>query len=316
MNLQAATWLRTALGAALLAFGALAAADSPLRVIVPFAAGGGGDLLARMLAPVLSAELRMPVVVENRPGANGMIGMQRVKAAAREERIIVLASDHAALVAPLTSSSTRQDPLKDLAIVGLAARYPYVLAVRPEGAQSLEELRSQLRKMAGPTSIAIPAEGGLPELVARGLEQATGKELTSIPYRGGMPAVQALLGGQVTAAAVGISNVLPLHREGKLTILAVSGARRLSAAPDIPTFEEAGLPGLTTAGSWAVYAPKNTAMDLEALNRALRIALAQESVRARLRAVGLEPLSMAIADSRSALERSIEASTQLMGGRH
>lgn len=298
--------------AAILSGSATALAETALRVIVPFAPGGGGDLLARTLAPELARELQIPVVIENVPGANGVVAMTRVKNAGRQERVLVLASDHAAVLAPLISTVARYDTRKDLAMVAVAARFPYVLAAMPGTARSLDSLRMALSDRQSLASIAVPAEGGLPELIADAMARAAGVPVTSVPFKGGSPAVTALLGGQVAAAAVGISNVLALHREEKVRILAVSGSRRSEAIPAVPTFEEVGIGDLHMTGAWALYASKETAMDVVALNRSVRAVLSQVAVRAKLRSMGLEPLSMDVQQSRKELESSTAAWANLL----
>jgi tripartite-type tricarboxylate transporter receptor subunit TctC len=261
--------------------------------------------LARQLAPELSRQLHAPVVVENMPGANGLIGMQRVRNAGRDERVLVLASDHATAQMPHADG--------DLAVVGLAARYPYALVVAvASGVASLRELQSRLRSRTELASIAVPAEGGIPEHVVDALSRSALTPITAVPYRGGNPAVVALLGGHVTAAVVGISNVLELHRQGRIRILAVSGAVRSPAAPEAPTFAEEGVAGVAVMSHWALYAPKNTLMDVAELNDALRQALSQPDAQRRLRALGLQPVRLDVAGSVNELDKlMLSAKTRL-----
>jgi tripartite-type tricarboxylate transporter receptor subunit TctC len=298
---------------ALLALPVAASVENPYRLVVPFAPGGGGDLMARVLAPELSRELRAPVIVENQPGANGAIGMRRAKDAAPGERVLVLASDHAAVIAPLQSRVAAYDVRQDFVVVGYTARYPYALAL-PAGVAraSAVALANDMRRHPAGTSVAVPAEGGIPELIAHSLTQVTRVPLTLVAYRGGTPAAIALLGGHVSAAAVGLSNVLALHRQARLTIVAVSGDRRSASLPEVPTFEEFGMPGLAMSGSWALFAARSTTMDVKALNRSLRAALSKPDVVAALSALGLQALSMTMAESELELAKATTLWTQLL----
>src|SRR3954470_2910565 len=276
----------------------LAAAETPLRVIVPFAAGGGGDLLARILAPEISRDLGVAVLVENLPGANGAVGMQRVKNAAQDERVVVLASDHATMLSPQAAARAGYDMREDFRVVGYAASYPYALAVASDPSiTTLAQFRFAMGATKAPVNIAVPAVGGVPEAIAVALSQYTGAPAGAVPFRGGQPAALALLGGHVTAAAVGLSNVLAMHRKGQYRILAVTGDKRSPTVPEVPTFQEAGVAGLEARGGWAFYAARNTSMPLATLNRILRGALARANVQAKLRGIGLDPAPMDLAQS-------------------
>lgn len=302
---------------------AAAMAQDALHLIVPFAPGGGGDQMARLLAPELSTALHRPVLVENLPGANGALGMMRLKAARPDERLLVLASDHASLLFPLMSPAAQYDTRRDFRIVGHVARHAYALAVPMlDGAApaTLDDLIRLLPQQAV-ASIAVPAEGGLPESMARALAQRAGVDVAVIPYRGGQPAALALLGGQVSAAAIGLSNVLALQHQGRARILAVSGRQRSPSLPWVPTFEELGLPGLTMTSSWALFAARHSTMDLPEIHQALRRVMASVGLQARLQALGLDPLpvAMSMADSAAALDQAILDWTRLLalrdGGR-
>jgi tripartite-type tricarboxylate transporter receptor subunit TctC len=291
-------------------------AHAPLRIVVPFAAGGGGDLLARTIAPEVAQALRVPIVIENLPGASGAVGMQRVRNARPDERVVVLASDHASVLAPLVSASAGYDTKKDFRMVGQAASHAYAL-VLPAGAgsPSLADFRSLLAQPRCEANVAVPAEGGMPEAIFAALAPAGGCGLVLVAYRGGSPAIAALSGGQVAAAAVGVSNALQLHRAGRLRVVAVSGPRRSAALPEVPTFQEQGVPGLAMAAGWAVFAPRTTPLDLVALNAALRQALSRPSVQEKLRALGLEPRPLGIVESQAEYERALEAWKISLGAR-
>ena len=297
-----------ALSGVLLCVSHTAASGQLLRLVVPFAAGGGGDQLARVLAPVLSKELGIPVFVENVPGANGTVGMQRVAGAASTDQVLVVASEHAAVIAPLRRPLIGYDTRTTFAMAGFVARYRYALVVSTtSGSRSLTELVEELRSRSAMGNLAVPAEGGLPELMAQELSKMAGVEITVVPFRGGNPATTALLAGYVNAAAVGIGNALALHRAGKLRILALSGESRSPTAPEVPTLSELGLPALGVSSGWAMYAVKSTTMDLVRFNRVLRKVLSQTATRNRLQAIGMELVPMDIEESNAELAKAFTA---------
>ncbi|HEX2545930.1 MAG TPA: tripartite tricarboxylate transporter substrate binding protein [Ramlibacter sp.] len=289
-------------------------AEAPLRVVVPFAPGGGGDRMARLLAPGLARELGTPVIVENRPGANGIVGMQYVRNTPGDMRVVVLASDHATVVAPLAWGAADYDVLRDFAMVAYVARFPYVLAVpRTSGIDSPGALQASARRQ--PVSVAVPAEDGLPHAIARVLSRGGDSRITVVPFSGGSPAAMALVSGQVTAGAIGLPSVVNLHREGKVRILAVTGGRRSALLPDVPTFGDTGMAGLAASSGWSLLAPKGSRVEVDALNRALRRVLGSSDVQDRLRALGLEPLQLTVRDSTIELRKAAAAWTKCFTGK-
>jgi tripartite-type tricarboxylate transporter receptor subunit TctC len=310
------TLLHLAFLFATLAFAGLARAEVPLRLVVPFAPGGGGDTLARVLAPLLARELRSTVMVENVPGANGVVAMQRLKAAAASERILVLASDHAAVIAPLVLPKAGYDTRGDFTSVAFVARYPYALAAHVDtGGISLGGLCEALRAQRVVPAVAVPAEGGVPELVVAALGRCAKVPVTTVPFRGGHPAALAVVSGEVPAAVVGISNLLSHHRQANVRIVAVTGPRRSPLLPEVPTFAEAGMSGLVLGSGWTLLANRQTAMDLPVLNVAVRAVLAQDLVQAKLAGLGLEPVSMDMAQSSKELATAIEGWKKLVADR-
>lgn len=315
MNRFSSTLLQV-LSAAILCVPHGTAFGQPLRLVVPFAAGGGGDRLARLLSPALSRELGISVFVENLPGANGAVGMQRVARAAPTDHVLVLASDHAAVVAPLNHRLIGYDTRTTFAMAGFVARHRYALAVSTSsGIKSFQELAGEVRTLAPLGSVAVPAEGGLPELISSELSKLGCVEITVVPFLGGGPATSALLAGQVSAAAVGLGNVIALHRAGRLRILAVSGDRRSPAAPEIPTFSEQGATDLSTSSGWAFFAVKSTTMDLIKFNQALRKVLSQTPIRNQLLSIGMEPDAMGIEESKIEFEKTFETWARVMPSR-
>ena len=262
----------------------------PLRVIVPFAAGGGGDLIARILSPKLSEELNRSVVVENKVGAGGQLGMQYVKSAAADGSVVILASDQASIVVPLTYPNARYDTASDFVGLGRVAQFPYALAVyQALGVDTAGGFIDYLKKNPKKADFGLPSSGGLPEMAAHAVGKKAGVDVVTVPYSGAAPIMAPLIGGQLTSAIIGFNNVYPAHKEGKLRVLAVTGAHRSKLAAGIPTFEELGIPGLGLVSSWTFYAPRGLPKsDVDRFNASLNKILSQPDVVQRIEAMFME----------------------------
>lgn len=214
----------------------------PVRIVVPFVAGGGVDTVARITANRLSAALGQQVIVDNRPGGRGVIGVETVSKALPDGYTLLVVSESLTAM-PFVESKLPFDVRRSFAPVSVLAIQPQVLAVHPSlPARSVKELITLAR--AKPGSIAY-GSGGLGQyLTGELLKKAAGFEMTHIPYKGGAQAVVDLVGGQLQAAVLGQSPVLPFARSGKLRVLAVSTKSRSTALPDVPTFTEAGVTGV------------------------------------------------------------------------
>lgn len=280
----------------------------PMRIIVPFSAGGGGDLIARILSPRLSEELGRTVVVENKVGAGGQLGMQHVKAAAPDGSVVILGSDQATVVVPLTSTNASYDTQKDFVGLGRVALFPYGLAVSPGlKLESANAFIGYLKSNPKKADFGLPSLGGIPELAAHAIGKKAGVEIVIVPYSGAAPIMAPLLGGQLTSAVVGFNNVFPAHKEGKLKVLAVTGASRSKLGPEIPTFEELGIPGLKLVSTWTFYAPRGLPQaEAEKFNRALNKVLANREVAQRIEAMYMEVAPTSLAETKTELDESME----------
>lgn len=272
---------------------AAAAAQSyparPITMVVPFAAGGPVDTIARILAVPMGKTLGQTVVVENTTGAAGTIGVGRVARAAPDGYTLSIGhwSTHVinGAIYPLA-----YDLLRDLEPLGMIATNPLlVVANAAVPAKDLKELIAWLKTNPGKASLGTAGVGSGSHMGGLNFQTATGTEFQYIPYRGTGPALQDLIGGHIQFMVDQASNSLPQVRSGKIRAYAVTAKSRLAAAPDIPTVDEAGLPGLYISVWYGIWAPRGTPRDIvDKLNAAIVGALADTTVRQRLADLGQE----------------------------
>ena len=259
MTLSRKQFLRAAGATALVATGAGALAQSnwptrPLRLVVPYPPGGSSDIIARAIGPLLSAELKQPVVIENKPGANGNLGAGIVVQSAQEGHTVLLCDVGALAISPSVYTKLSFDPSKDLRSVGMLAYSPHVLAVHPDvPAKTVPELVALSKKQR--LNFAVTAIGSAPHLAAVAVQQATGAQWEYVPYKGGSQAVTDTIGGQTQVIMNGLLATLPHIKGGKLRAIAISKKERMQLVADIPTISEQGVAGVES-GTWqGVMAP-------------------------------------------------------------
>ncbi len=277
--------------AAMLALPRAAIAQAvPLKIMVGFPPGGGADIFARTVADKLKDVLNRPVVVDNKPGAGGMIAAQQFKAMAGDANTILMGNDHQFSMVPLTMKTPGYTAKDFVPIAGLAT---YRLALTVNANSQATDMASYIaRAKADPAqaNYGVPAPGSLPQFIGFSLGQASGAAMNVVPYRGGAPLNTDLLGGQIPASVDALGNVLAMHKEKKLRILAVSGTARSALAPDVATFAETGYRGLESSGWVAAYAaPGVSEAVANALGEALAKVMADASVRDKLLQMGFEP---------------------------
>ena len=285
--------LRSVLAVAGLAIAAAAGAqERPIRILVGFAPGGGSDMVARLVADSMSKSLGAPVVVENKPGMNGILAAEALKHAAPDGRTLMVAPIVVTVFAPLTHAKLRYDPIKDFAPVSLAATFQMALAVGSASpARTVREYVEWVRADSSKAAYGIPTAGGPPHFFGFMLARATGLDLTPVPYKGGGPLVNDLIGGQVPAGITVLPELLKHHESGKLRILATSGAERSPMAPAVPTFKEAGFAGIEGSGWQAFHTTAGTPRAvIERLSAAIAAAINAPEVKERLLALGMEPV--------------------------
>lgn len=273
--------------------GPAAAADPPgtLRVLVGFPAGGATDVVARILADKIKGPLKLNVIVDNRAGAGGMIATQQLKAAPADGSTVMLTIDHSHVIVPLTFKAPGYDPLKDFTPLAGVASYYNVMAVSSTlGVKTMAEFGAWLKANPGKASYGIPAVGSVPHFAGLLVGQSLGTPMVPVPYRGGAPLVQDLLAGQVPAGFLSLTESIDHHRGARMQVLAVSGPARARAAPDIPTFQEAGIAGIDKNPWLAFFGPKGLPPEfVERFSRAVADALADPEVVERLGKLGNVP---------------------------
>jgi tripartite-type tricarboxylate transporter receptor subunit TctC len=267
-----------------------AAPAKPIKVVVPFPPGGNVDLSARILAPELQKELGQPVVIENRAGAGGTVGLDVVAKAAPDGSTLGVASPINHLAAPALYPKLPYDSIKDFTPVGLISSVPMVLVVGPSSpVKTVQELLKLARERNGTMTMASAGSGSGNHIVGELFQDATGVRLVHVPYKGSAPANTDLAGGHVDLHFDQMSSVLPLVQAGKLRPLAVTTAARSSLMPEVPTLAEAGVAKFDASTTLGLVLPGGAAPELVArLNQALQKILKQAAVREQFARLGAE----------------------------
>jgi len=284
-----------ALGFALLATTGAWAQDYPSRpvtLIVPYAAGGGNDVMARIVAEKMSRSLGQQIVIENKGGAGGSIATRQVAKAAPDGYTLGLGGTGTHAINPTLYPNVGYDPRKDFAPVGLIATSALVVLVNTSvPATTIGELIALARRDPGKLNYASAGVGSGIHLGAELFATMAGVKLTHIPYKGSAPALTDLVGGHVAIYFSSLPPAIALIREGKVRALAVTGPQRSALLPDLPTIAEAALPGYESVLHYGIVAPAGTPRPIvEKLNAAMQAALAEADVRERIIADGAEPL--------------------------
>jgi len=261
--------LRTMLVAAIAAFAGAAGAQTypnkPIRIIVPFTAGGTSDILARALGPHISAAWGQPVIVENRTGANGNVGADFVAKSAPDGYTMLLSDVGALAINPSVYASMPFDPVKDFSPIVMVSYSPHVLAVHPSvPVSSVQELIAYAKANPGKMNFANSGTGGAPHLAGVEFAARTGVQWTYIPYKGGSAAVIDVIAGNANVLFNRMLATYPSVKGGRLKGLAVSSAQRVPSAPELPTVAESGLPGFVTGSYQGLLAAAGTPRDIVA----------------------------------------------------
>lgn len=263
----------------------------PVKLIVPFPAGGTTDAIPRILSDKLSAKWGQPVVVDNRPGAAGNTGADQVYRAEPDGHTLLVSAPGPLVVAPSLSRKLPFDPQRFVPI-SMLATMPNLLATRPTlPASSMQEFITMAKREPGKYSFASQGVGTTSHLSAAMFQQMTGTELLHVPYKGTAPALADLMGGQVDIIFDNVTSSLQAYKAGRIKVLAVTTPKRLDALPGVPTAEEAGLKGFLSSTFVAMLAPPGTPPALAArIQRDVAEAVRQPDVQKRFVDLGAEPV--------------------------
>jgi tripartite-type tricarboxylate transporter receptor subunit TctC len=262
----------------------------PIRFVVPFAPGGSTDTLARSISIKMADAMGQQIVVDNRSGGNGNIGMQIVAEAPPDGYTIVLGYIANLAIGPHLYSKLPFDPVKSFAPVTLLAESPNILVAHPSlPVKSMKELIAYAKAHPGKLNFGSASVASVGHLTGVMLNQMAGIDLQHVPYKGSGQAVIDVVGGQIQLMFSGMSSVMPHIKAGRLRPLAVTGAKRSPAAPDVPTIAESGFPGFAATAWYGVLAPAQTPKPIvKRLHDEILHALAQPDVKQRLESVGFE----------------------------
>ena len=287
------TCIAAALAAAAFAVTADAAEQSyptrPVRLVVPFPPAGAVDTVARVVAPALSERLRQQIVIDNRGGANAIIGTDIVaKAPPDGYTLLIEPAGHA--ITPSVTKKLPYDTLKDLVAVGLIGNGAYVLVVNPGiPAKTVAEFVKYAKSKPGQINYAATGHGNATHMAGELFKMLAGVDMVGVYYKGGGPALVDVMSGQVSAFFAGVASSASHIKSGKVRALGVTTARRSAALPDVPTIAEAGVPGYEVDGWYGLLAPARTPPAIiKRLNDELAAVLATDEAKKRLLAVGIE----------------------------
>ncbi|CAB3812469.1 hypothetical protein LMG1860_00550 [Achromobacter denitrificans] len=278
--------------AAILATAAHAAGypQRAIRIIVPFAAGGITDVMGRTIASHLSAELGQPVIVENRPGASGMIGCEAAAKAEPDGYTLLMAGIAPLGTNPVMYRQIRYDPVQSYEHIGLVAKQPLVVVVsKAVPAGSIQELAAYLKKRPQ-GDMFYGTSGSSYQLITEAFNAQLGVKMTHVPFKGTTPAIEAMLGGQIGFMIDPYSTMGALVKAGKVKALALTAETRSDAAPELPTVIEEGMPGFEASSWQGLLAPAGTPREIvQTLNAALVRILASDEIKRNFAASGVQP---------------------------
>jgi tripartite-type tricarboxylate transporter receptor subunit TctC len=237
--------------------------SKPIKMVIGFPPGGPSDIFGRAFAQALSAQLGQPVIVENKPGAGGVVGMDIVSKAAPDGYTLGLNNQGAVAMAPYAMAKMPFNPNKDLALITTVVKVPEVVVAHPTlGVSTLKELIEKARASPGKINYGSAGAGGITHLAGELLKAEAKIDIVHVPYKGAAPAVSDLLGGQVQMGIFDVPVVLPHIKSGKLKALAVTTAKRLPTLPDVPTTAEVGYPKVNSDNWYGLVVPASTPPDV------------------------------------------------------
>lgn len=265
--------------------------DRPVTVIVPYAAGGAGDMIMRLISNAMEKALGQPIVIDARGGGGGMIGAKAVASAAPDGHTLMMGATNNFVINQFMFPKTSFDPLTEFVPITRVAVVPSVMYMNPSvPVKTLGEFVAYAKANPGKLSYSSPSVGTTPHLAVERLKQLTGIELVHVPYRGAPPAMQALITNDVQLYLAGWGVGRAFVQSDKAKALAVTSDKRLPNVPDVPTASESGVPGYVAENWWGLAAPKGTPQAaIDAIHAAVKAALQDEAVAKKLEELGFLP---------------------------
>lgn len=273
-----------------LTLGAHAQGKPPLKILVGFPPGGSADVIARLVADALKDDFS-PVVVDNKPGAGGRIALNMVKNAKADGQTVIVLPSGPMVLFPHVYKKLDYDAVRDFTPISQIARFQFGVVTNPaSGVKNVAEMIAKAKAQAGASSYGTPGAGTLPHFMGVLLEQSSGISLNHVPFQGGAPANNALLGGHIDYKFDVVSETAELHRSGKVRIIAVTGSRRDTQVPEVPTLKESGVNMEATAW-FAMYGPAGLSGEaLERLEKAMMKIVRDPATKDKLVKLGYEPI--------------------------
>lgn len=266
--------------------------NKPIKLVVPFAAGGSTDLLARVVGQRLSSRLGQPVIIENRPGAGAMLGTSFVAKSPSDGYTLLMGVTSSLVFGPLMSKQQLYDPLKDLTPISRLVNHPSILIVHPSlKATTVSELVALAKENPGKLNFGSQGNGTTAHLAGERFNTAAGVNIVHVPYKGAAPAMTDLLAGRIQMLFDSASTALPHMKSGGVRAIAIAGRARFSGLPELPTIAEAGYPGFDMASWNALMGPPGLPRDIVTrLGAEIAVVFSDKEFQDRLRADGIEPV--------------------------
>ena len=279
-----------ALALAVLATSAAIAQERTTRIVVGFPPGGSADVIARLLAEKLRVSLGQNVIVDNKPGAGGRVALNEVKRAAPDGQTLILSPSGALVIQPWLYSNLGYDPIKDFTAISRVSTFDFAVTAGPGApAGDIKTVMAWMKANPGKANYATSGAGTVPHFAGQMLAQASGVPMTHVAYKGGAPAAQDLIGGQVPLMVDTASETIEHHKSGKVRILAVTGDQRTKALPGVPTLKEAGI-NISADAFFGLYGPAGMAPDVVArIDRAVADAMRDPAIQDKVYGFGLVP---------------------------
>ena len=276
----------------------------PLKILVGFPPGGSADVIARLVADALKDDFS-PVVVDNKPGAGGRIALNMVKAAKPDGQTVIVLPSGPMVLFPHVYKKLDYDAVKDFTPISQIARFQFGVVAGPNGAKTVAEMVAQAKARPGESSYGTPGAGTLPHFMGVLMEQSSGIRLNHVPFQGGAPANNALLGGHIDYKFDVVSETAELHHSGKARIIAVTGSKRDTQVPEVPTLKESGVNMEATAW-FAMYGPAGLSGEaLARLEKAMVKIVRDPALKERLVKLGYDPIGSGSAELAAAQQADL-----------